>query len=183
MAVLQLGTLMNDWVKVSLVNAGATPPAIDAYAEIPGTVPPGPLPLDVRWIQMPSRGTNLTDCCVAMMFFGIGTAGNEVGKAWIWGVSADGVSHTAHFIGRLGIVLGTTIGSGSTYPTTNRFATAIRVEIDRSLRPPAIRTVGNDRNGNPMVIFDAMGCEYLIVQLQKTSGVSGDRIAYCTKFM
>ena len=182
MAIIQLGTVMRDWTKVGDINPPIVTLEVDALAEVTGTVPPTAV-AGTDWLTLPPV-SGVTECSVALMFYGEGSPAQEVGLVWLWGVSADGGAHTAHFLARLSVVIGTTPGCGSGgYGTTKRFGTAIRVHQDRTLRPPGVRIVGNDVDCNPMALIDAMGFKYIVLKLQRPTGVTGVRLGYCWRML
>lgn len=182
MAIIQLGTLMNEWVKVTDINPPNVTVEVDDVAEVVGAVPPTPV-AGTDWLTLPQT-SGITECSLALMFYGVGMPDLEIASVWLWGVSADGGAHTAHFLARLGVAIGTIPGCGSGgYQTTKNFATAVRVHKDRSLRPPGVRVVGNDVDCNPMALVDAMGFKYIVLKLQRATGVTGVRLGYCWRML
>lgn len=192
MAILTPGTEQRVWKRMgAAAGPFTTLPGKGAYA-YRESLPIG-YDYDGTWtFAMENRATSgepVTDMCCALRFYFVKRAETiPTAIARIWGVSKahplGGVATAflGAYLGQVGLTIGTSKGLPidedpfSVYKNVllddQYLASQVVVQHDRALQPPGLRVIGNGGPGmgtTPMVLFDALGFDRIVVTMRFTA--------------
>lgn len=117
---------------------------------------------------------------VAAMFYGSGSA-DQTATVRLWGVNAmasPGSDYLGFFLGELTITLSSTAASVASSFSGYKFVDHISVNQDASNQPPGIRVIGDVDDKIAAIMFDAMGFQYIVIELIKGTFTTSVGVAW-----
>lgn len=186
MATISIGTSQNDWTRESGTTATSAFSDFGAYAyndPVPSTNT-GAGRYVIALPDVGSMGNPLSDCTFAIFLYYIATESPIGVKARFWGLSPfDSTKALGTYLGECVGAEGSTAGPAG---VDSHFCSGITIVSDKTLTPPGMRLPGNPNaipstSGVATLMFDAIGCSHIVVELRREDGESMDEVGFCWK--
>jgi hypothetical protein len=184
MATISIGTSQNDWTRESGTTATSAFSDPGAYA-YNNPIPSTNTGVGRYVIALPdvgSMGNPLSDCTFMAFFYFITVVNPIFVKARFWGLSPfDSTKALGTYLGEC---TGTQGGTAGPAGANSLFCQAITIVSDKTLTPPGMRLPGSPNAipsafGVATVMFDAVGCSHIVVELRRENGGSMDQVGFC----
>lgn len=183
MATISIGTSQNDWTRESGTTATSafSDPGAYAYNDPIPSTNTGAGRYVIALPDVGSMGNPLSDCTFMAFLYFITTTNPISVKARFWGLSRFPTTKAlGTYFGECTGAQGVTAGPAG---ANSYFCPAITLSSDKTLTPPGMRLPGSPNAissgiGVATVMFDALGCSHVVVELRRVDGGGSDQVGF-----
>lgn len=184
MTTINLGTRQTDWTRESgtTTTSDFSDPGAYAYNDPIPSTNTGAGRYVIALPDVGSMGNPLSDCAFQMFLYFVTTTNPIAVKARIWGLSGfPSTKALGTYFGEIRGAQGVTDGPAG---ANSYFCPSLTIVSDKTLTPPGLRFPGNPGVGGSnigvaTVMFDALGCSHVVVELRRENGGGSDQVGMC----